>query len=238
MREATSVIQPVSPATHSTLLIEDDTELVQMMTTYLTGRGFTVDTAPDGRQGLRRALESKYDLIILDLMLPHLSGLEVLVQLRRRSETPVIILTARVAQESRVSGLDAGADDYLCKPFAPEELVARMRAVLKRSGHRQSPTLIKVGDITLNPRAQTVDRGGVPVQLTAHEFSILDLLLRAPGRVVSRDEIASVLYHRELSPFERSLDVHISHLRRKLEHEGESLIRAIRGTGYMFRSDS
>ena len=222
----------------SALVIEDDRELVALMCEYLSTRGFQIAAAYDGREGLRRAVSETHDLIILDMMLPHLDGAEVLTQIRRRSQVPIIVLTARTSRENRVQGLQAGADDYLCKPFAPEELLARMRALLRRAGHQVGlPAVVKIADVTLNPRTRRVDRAGVDLQLTQHEFDVLDLLMRSAGRVVSREEIASALYHRELTPFERSLDVHISHLRKKLEQGGEPLITAVRGAGYMFRAE-
>ena len=228
---------PTTPR-QSVLVIEDDRELVALMSEYLSTSGFHVAAAYDGREGLRRAVSEPHDLIILDMMLPHLDGTEVLTQVRRRSQVPVIVLTARTSREDRVRGLQIGADDYLCKPFAPEELIARMRAVLRRVGHPVGlPAVVRIGNITLNPRTRRVDRAGIDLQLTQHEFDVLDLLMRSAGRVVSREEIASALYHRELMPFERSLDVHISHLRKKLEQGDKPLITAIRGAGYMFRPE-
>jgi two-component system response regulator CpxR len=224
----------------SVLLIEDDKEFAALMSSYLSQHGYDIDPVHSGRTGLSRALLGRYDLIILDIMLPHLSGMEVLRQLRRRSRVPVIILTALAAQEARIAGLQAGADDYLCKPFAPEELLERMRAVLRRSGHPISlqSEVIQVRGIRLNPGTREADRGGVRIELTSAEFGLLDILMRSAGRVVSRDEFASVLYQRETTPYERALDVHISHLRKKLEKPGETLISAVRGVGYVFKAES
>jgi two-component system response regulator CpxR len=219
------------------LLIEDDRELSQLMKRYLFQHGFEVEAVYDGRHGLARALANKIDAVILDLMIPGLSGMELLIQLRRRSQIPVIVLTALATAEARVAGLRSGADDYLCKPFAPEELLERVRAVLRRSG-RSVPVAnrkVRVRGICLNPATREVERDGVRVPLTSAEFDLLDILMRSAGRVVSRDEISAVVYQRESTPYERSLDVHISHLRRKLEREGEELICSVRGVGYMFK---
>lgn len=224
---------------HSLLVIEDDRELAGLMSRYLGQHGFDVERVSNGRTGLSRAFSSPCDLIILDLMLPHLPGMEVLKQIRRRSDVPILILTALSAPEERIAGLQAGADDYLCKPFAPEELLARLRAVLRRTGHFIAPTLnaVSVRGIMLNASTREATRDGVRLPLTSAEFDLLDLLLRSAGRVVSRDELATILYHRETTPYERALDVHVSHLRKKLERPGETLICAVRGVGYQFKAE-
>jgi two-component system response regulator CpxR len=172
--------------------------------------------------------------------LPMLDGFEVLRQLRQRSAVPVIMLTARISQQERIAGLESGADDYLPKPFEPGELVARVRAVLRRAGHLYPVrrNLVQIGDIELNPGTREVRRAGTRIALTSVEFDILDILMRSAGRVVSRDEIATVLYQRELTPYERSVDVHISHLRKKLERAGTEIIRTVRGVGYLFVPDA
>jgi two-component system response regulator CpxR len=222
----------------SLLLVEDDKELAVLMTRFLSRHGFQVDVVNNGRDGLARALANQNDLVILDVMLPLLAGMEVLRYVRRRSRVPIIIVTARGAHEDRVAGLQAGADDYLSKPFEPEELLARIEAVLRRSGHFRSRRrdIVEVGDIRIDVGSREVERHGQKTDLTAVEFDILELLMRAAGRVVSRDEMSSILHHRETTPYERSLDVHISHLRRKLDCVGDTLIRAVRGVGYMFRA--
>jgi two-component system response regulator CpxR len=204
------------------------------MADYFAPHGFAVEAVHNGREALRRALQEAFDLIILDVMMPVLDGFEVLRQIRRRSIVPVIMLTARTAQSDRVDGLNAGADDYLPKPFAPEELLARIRAVLRRTGqtgHNAGPVL-ECGTLKVNPGTREVWLRGQPVTLTAIEFDILDCLARSPGRVVSRDALAAAIYQREIGPFERSMDVHISHLRKKLD-DGEIRIRTIRGSGYL-----
>jgi two-component system response regulator CpxR len=225
----------MSPETAHVLLIEDDPELCQLMNEFFVQHGIQLEVAGDGRRGLSRAIEGEHDLILLDVMLPGLDGFEVLRLLRRRSSKPVIMLTARTEQRDRIAGLDAGADDYLPKPFAPGELLARIRAVLRRA--RQSamakPEQLESSGVGVNTGSREAWTGEAPLELTGIEFDILEFLLRSPGQVVSRDQLMTVLYQREASPFERSLDVHISHLRKKLGGNRD-LIRTIRGSGYMF----
>jgi len=159
----------------------------------------------------------------------------VLRQLRKRSDTPVIMLTARTAESDRVSGLNAGADDYLPKPFGPEELLARIRAVLRRVEKTGRPLeTIEAAGLKLNPLSRQVWRDGQPIELTSLEFDILELLVRSAGRIVSRDELTSAVHQRPSTPYERSLDVHISHLRKKIENGNQVLIRTVRGVGYQF----
>jgi two-component system response regulator CpxR len=205
------------------------------MTDYFGQHGFDVEAVHDGRTGLARALEGAFDLILLDVMLPVLDGFELLRQLRKRIATPVIMLTARTSQYDRIAGLNSGADDYLPKPFGPEELLARIRAVLRRTGHTDTapPQIIEAGDLRLNPTRE-VWRQNELVEVTSIEFDILEVLARSAGRTVTRDELTAVLYQRRATPYERSLDVHISHLRKKLERDERSLIRTIRGVGYQF----
>jgi two-component system response regulator CpxR len=221
------------------LLIEDDRELTSLMAVYLSRHGFTVDVVHDGRQGLARALSERNDLVILDVMLPHVNGMEVLRYVRRRSRIPIIILTARGSADDRVAGLRGGADDYLCKPFEPNELLARIEAVLRRSGHTvaRPGEMLEGQGVTLSVSHREVRAHGQRIELTAVEFDLLELLMRSAGRVVSRDEITAILYQREATPYERSLDVHVSHLRHKLDDSGAALIRAVRGVGYVFRSE-
>jgi DNA-binding response OmpR family regulator len=219
----------------SLLLVDDDAELCGMMKEFFAEAGHHLDCAYNGREGLASALNGVYDLAILDVMLPILDGFEVLQQLRRRKDLPVIMLTARVQQQDRIHGLDSGADDYLPKPFEPDELLARIRAVLRRTepASRPESTAVVIGDIRVNAATREVWSAGVPVELTAMEFDLLEMLIRSAGRVVSRDEITAALFDREATPYDRFLDVHISHLRKKLEG-GRRLIRTIRGVGYVF----
>jgi two-component system response regulator CpxR len=169
-------------------------------------------------------------------MLPVLDGFEVLRQLRKRSAIPVIMLTARTQERDRITGLDSGADDYLPKPFSPDELLARIHAVLRRYRSVPAATIetLSAGGIELDAAAGIVRCKGELVALTAMEFQILELLMRSAGRIVNRDEFSAVLYQRKATPYERSLDVHVSHLRKKIEQEGPQLIRAVRGIGYVF----
>jgi two-component system response regulator CpxR len=232
-------MQDAERTSRSILLIEDDTDLCSLMREYFAGQGFRIEAIHDGRQGLARSIDGEFDLIILDVMLPALDGFEVLRQLRKRSETPVIMLTARTAESDRVAGLNSGADDYLPKPFGPEELLARIRAVLRRVGKTgSSPQVIAAGALRLNPLSRQAWRRDEPLELTTLEFDILEMLVRAAGRTVSRDELTGALHQRPSSPYERSLDVHVSHLRKKIEQGNQVLIRTVRGVGYQFTGGS
>lgn len=227
-----------SPKPLSLLLVDDDTELCGMMREYLAQAGHKLECAHDGRTGLSLALSGSFDLVILDVMLPVLDGFEVLKQLRRRMAAPVIMLTARVQQQDRIEGLNAGADDYLPKPFDPDELLARVRAVLRRTEASQPAAAeLNVGTLRLNPATREAWSGGVPVELTSMEFDLLEMLARSAGRVVSREEITAALFEREATPYDRFLDVHISHLRKKLS-DGPRMIRTIRGVGYILTGAS
>jgi len=219
----------------SLLLVDDDAELCGMMREFFAESGHRLDTAYNGREGLASALRGSYDLMILDVMLPGLDGLTVLEQLRRKKDLPVIMLTARVQQHDRILGLNSGADDYLPKPFDPDELLARIRAVLRRTQNSLplSESTLALGGISVNQTTREVWSAGAPIELTAMEFDLLDLLMRSAGQVVSRDQITKMLFEREATPYDRFLDVHISHLRKKL-HGGRKLIRTIRGVGYVF----
>jgi two-component system response regulator CpxR len=217
------------------LLIDDDIELCALMRDFFTPHGFALETVHDGQRGLARAFDGGFDLIVLDVMLPLLDGFEVLRQIRRRSAIPIIMLTARTEQADRIAGLESGADDYLPKPFGPEELLARMRAVLRRSGHTlETPTaVLQVGRVRVDERTRLVWIGQTPVDLTDIEFDILGLLMRSAGRAVSRDAFCTMLYQRPSTPYERSLDTHISRVRKKLEQGGLVSIRSVRNVGYV-----
>jgi DNA-binding response OmpR family regulator len=219
----------------SLLLVDDDAELCGMMREFFAQTGHRLECAYNGREGLTCALNGAHDLVILDVMLPVLDGFGVLTQLRRRKSVPVIMLTARVQQQDRIQGLDAGADDYLPKPFDPDELLARIRAVLRRTEAKipAAAGALSIGAIRLNPSTREAWSAGVLVDLTEMEFDLLEMLIRAAGRVVSREEITAALFEREATPYDRFLDVHISHLRKKLEN-GPRLIRTVRGVGYVF----
>ena len=220
----------------SVLLIDDDRDLCGLMREYLEQQGCAVSVAHDGREGLAAALSAGHDVVTLDVMLPVIDGFEVLRQLRRRSPVPVVMLTARGAAEDRINGLEAGADDYLPKPFNPGELWARIRAVLRRSSGqlRVRAEAIEAGGVRVSAATRQAWVGIELLQLTSVEFDLLDLLVRSAGRVVSRDQMSAVLYQREASPYERGVDVHVSHLRRKLQAAGLDRIRTVRGSGYLF----
>jgi two-component system response regulator CpxR len=219
------------------LLVDDDAELCEMMREFFEQNGHTLHCVRNGAEGLKRAVEQPYDLVILDVMLPGLNGFTLLNQLRRRREIPVIMLTARTAPQDRVQGLEAGADDYLPKPFDPDELLARVRAVLRRAGKAQPDELrhFASDELRINPQTRQVWLKSELVDLTAAEFDILYLLVCSAGRLLTREEISMAVWERKLTPYDRSLDVHISHLRSKLEPIGRQ-IQTIRGEGYRFAS--
>ena len=233
---ATPGTSPVSGKL-SLLLIDDDAELCSMMQEFFAENGHRVTAVHNGRDGLARALEGQYDLVILDVMLPQINGFTLLHQIRRQSAVPVIMLTARAHRSDRIEGLDKGADDYLVKPFDPDELLSRIRAVLRRiaGSHHLNDTVTRFGEIRIDGNKREVWKGKRLVDLTAMEFDIFDLLARSAGRIVSRDEITEGLFERKATSSDRSLDVHISRLRKKLE-SGHTLIRTIRGVGYVFTS--
>jgi two-component system response regulator CpxR len=192
--------------TRSILLIDDDTSLCSLMREFFLENGFQIDAAHQGDRGLARALEHPYDLVILDVMLPGIDGFEVLKQLRWRSSVPVILLTARTDQQDRIAGLNAGADDYLSKPFGPHELLARVRAVLRRTDNTnpQIQPAIRFGELTLDAQTRELHYRNELIELTSIEFAILDVLMRSPGRIVSRSELSAILYQRDTTPFERT----------------------------------
>jgi two-component system, OmpR family, response regulator CpxR len=220
----------------SILLIDDDVQLCGLLTKFFSSHGFHIDAVHDGGSGLARAQEQQHDIVLLDIMLPVLDGLEVLSHLRKRTAVPVIMLTARSADDDRIAGLEAGADDYILKPFNPNELLARVRAVLRRSRRVSTTgTFLEVGEFRLNAETREVWKNGQPVELTLSEFEIFEALMKSEGRAVSRDALAAILYGRESTPLERAIDVHISNLRKKLEGSNKTaLIRSVRGVGYVF----
>ena len=221
----------------SILLVDDDTELCTAMREYFARRQIKLETVDDGRRGLARTLSGEHDLVLLDVMMPGLDGFELLRLARRQSQVPIIMLTARTRQVDRVAGLDAGADDYLPKPFGPEELLARIRAALRSPS--QVPKTVEVFDVNgirLVPSAREVRCDGMPATVTSIEFDILELLIRSAGRIVTRDELTAALYHRRASPTDRAIDMHVCNLRKKLGQSG-GLIATVRGAGYLFRID-
>lgn len=226
------------------LVIDDDAELCELLTTYLKPEGFAVTCHYHGDGAVEKLLAGDYSLLILDVMLPGKNGFDVLRQSRQHSQVPVIMLTARGDDVDRIVGLEMGADDYLPKPFNPRELVARIRSIQRRTKfvNRPSPSdrpttnTLVVGDIALDKNTRTVHRSGQKVNLTAVEFSLLEELLLHAGKIVRREELVRIVLGRQLSPFDRSIDVHISHLRQKIGHHADSgeRIMTIRGTGYQY----
>jgi DNA-binding response OmpR family regulator len=219
------------------LIVDDDVELCSMLTDYLGRYGFRVTSVHRGDAGLKAAREKQWALILLDVMLPGMDGFEVLKQLRGASPVSVLLLTARGDDVDRIVGLEIGADDYLPKPFNPRELLARMRAILRRSGTAEpaeDESTLRVDDLELDPAARAVRIKGKTVEVTDVEFALLETLMRSPGKVVPREELAERALGRSLNPFDRSLDMHVSRLRRKLD-EGSSTgdrVKTIRGAGY------
>ena len=223
------------------LIVDDDHALVNLLKRFLEGEGFQVDAAYDHASGLVAALAGDHELIVLDVMLPGGSGFELLKAVRRESAIPVLLLTARGEAIDRILGLEIGADDYLAKPFDPRELVARIRAIFRRTREpapadtrSEHEEVLTVGDIRMFIGSRTVTCADKPVDLTSVEFNVLELLLRHAGSVVTREQIAEAALGRPLNVFDRSVDVHVSRVRRKLSvvHGGDDLIRPIRGMGY------
>jgi two-component system response regulator CpxR len=231
----------------SVLIVDDDRELTELVGELLDGEGFRVEACNRSEHGLERALAGGHALVVLDVMMPGMNGFEVLRRLRAEgSRVPVLMLTARGEDVDRIVGLEIGADDYLPKPFNPRELVARINAVLRRvrphgleatgAAEHSAPERIRVGDVEVDTGTHHVRREGQTVELTNVEYEILVLLLTSAGRVVKRDDLARSALGRELSIFDRSIDMHISHLRKKLGHRtGEvERIKTVRGVGYIY----
>jgi DNA-binding response OmpR family regulator len=224
------------------LVVDDDIELCELVAEYLEPEGYKVEAVHQGPEGVTRSLSGEHALVVLDYMLPGLTGFEVLRQIRAQSSLPVVMLTARGDDINRIIGLQMGADDYLPKPFNPMELVARINAVLRRyhagPDHTLPPEVVMVGDIEMDKRTRVVRRGGEPIDLTAVEYSLLEKLLSAPGRIVEREALVKDVLHRELSPFDRSIDTHVSNLRKKLGHtvNGLERIKTVRSVGYIYAS--
>lgn len=216
------------------LLVEDELKMARALRRGLEQEGHSVDSATDGDDALARGVEFEYDAIVLDVMLPGRDGFSICRELRARDRwAPVLMLTARDAVEDRIRGLDAGADDYLVKPFAFGELLARLRALVRR-GVFERPAVITVGDVALDPAAHTVTRDGRPVDLSVREFSLLEFLMRHAGEVVSRTRILEQVWDVNYDSFSNVVDVYVGYLRRKLEQPfGRSFIRTVRGVGYV-----
>jgi heavy metal response regulator len=218
------------------LVVEDENKVASFIKKGLEEEGYAVDLAADGEAGLAMALERVHDLIILDIRLPKMDGLQVLRMLRQdKVTTPVLLLTVRATIEDKVLGLDAGADDYLTKPFAFQELVARVRALLRRRAEAE-PAVLQVGDLSLDPARRTVVRGGVKIDLTAREFALLDYFMRNPGRVLTRTMIAEHVWDYSFDTSTNVIDVYVNYLRKKIDAEREpKLLHTVRGVGYMLQ---
>ncbi len=218
------------------LVVDDDVKTVELVKLYLVRDGYRVITAYDGVEALRLARECHPDLIVLDLMLPGIDGLEVCRTLRRESDVPIIMLTARTTDQDKLTGLGLGADDYITKPFSPRELAARVRAVLRRLPGERGPEEIKRGDLVVNFLKYEASLGGKPLNLTTVEFKLLSVLVKEPGRVFSRSQLIEQAFGYDFEGFERTIDVHILNLRRKLEPDPSRAryIKTVYGAGYKF----
>jgi two-component system response regulator CpxR len=224
------------------IIIDDDEELCELVSEYLTVEGFDVSSVNDGESGLAAALSGEYDMAILDVMLPKMNGFDVLRNLRLESKLPVIMLTARGDDMERIVGLEIGADDYLPKPFNPRELAARLRAILRRAagdeleGASELTAKIAVDGVELTPTSRIVSVDGVEINLTSVEFELLRALLSEAGKVVRKEDLSESVLERKLSAFDRSLDMHISNLRKKLgpRADGSDRIKTIRSVGYIY----
>lgn len=220
------------------LVVEDETKVGSFIKRALEEESYAVDLCEDGAQGLDMAMSGSYDLIMIDLMLPSLPGLEVLTRLRKEKiQTPVLILTAQSKVDQRVKGLDAGADDYLTKPFAIDELLARVRALLRR-GPAESPGVLQVDDLVLNPATREVTRGGQRIDLTVKEYALLEYFMRHAGRVLTRPMISDHVWNQDFDTFTNVIDVYVNYLRNKIDRgRARKLIHTIRGSGYMLKVD-
>jgi two-component system OmpR family response regulator len=218
------------------LLVDDDTELVGMVQDYLAGEGFEVETAPNGEAGLELALAGKFDIVVLDVMMPRLSGVEVLARIRRQSQIPVLMLTAKGDDTDRIVGLELGADDYVPKPCTARELTARIRAILRRTAKTepQSSQPITVGDLAMWPEQRLAKWKDAPLELTSTEYNLLEVLARNAGRIVSKNELSEQGLGRPLSRFDRSIEVHLSKIRDKIGPlpDGRSIIQTVFRQGY------
>jgi two-component system OmpR family response regulator/two-component system response regulator CpxR len=217
------------------LLVDDDVELAGMLQSYLEQEGYEVGVANDGERGVTEALSGRYDLVVLDVMMPGKNGVDALREVRMHSRIPVLMLTAKGDDVDRILGLELGADDYVPKPCTPRELVARIRAILRRTRNSDDkPSVLTVGQLTLFPEKRIAYWGGQPLDLTSTEFSLLEVLAAHAGRVVGKNELSEAALGRPLSRFDRSIDVHLSSVRQKLGllPDGRSCILTVRGRGY------
>ncbi len=224
------------------LLVEDDTRLAQLTARYLETHGVVVTVAGDGIEGQNEALRRQYDCVVLDLMLPGRDGIEVTRELRSRTDVPIVMVTARGEEADRVLGLEVGADDYVTKPFSPRELLARIKATVRRVRGQVGPaqSTIQVGNLVLDPARMTVMLDGKPVDVTAYEFAILRALAQRPGRVLSREQLLDVAKGSAELSFDRSIDVHVSRLRAKLGDDSRNpkILKTVRGVGYLLAGEA
>jgi two-component system, OmpR family, response regulator CpxR len=221
------------------LIIDDDVELCGLLREFLSDEGYAVDEQHRGGGAAARAASGDFALVVLDIMLPEVNGLDILRDIRRHSNVPVILLTARGDDVDRIVGLELGADDYVPKPFNPRELLARMHAVLRRLQPREADApaaVLRVGDVTLDPGSRTVTRDGRPVNVTTIEFDLLRVLMSAAGQVVSRQTLSEQVLERRFDPYDRSIDMHVSKIRRKLDEaeSGPERIKTVRSVGYIY----
>lgn len=225
--------------TSNILIVDDDTELTDLLVQYLEPEGFNVICVHDGENAVKKALNQPFDAIILDVMLPRINGFEVLKAIREHLETPVLMLTARGDDIDRIVGLEIGADDYLPKPCNPRELVARLRAILRRTQKLPvSRPIIDHQGINVDCSKRMATQEGIPMDLTNAEFNILEMLIKSPGQAFSKEELTEYALGRKYTAYDRSIDVHISNLRNKLgdNQQGEPLVKTVRGFGYMFNA--
>ncbi len=218
------------------LIADDDVELCELLSEYFGQEGYEVRLAHDGEQALVESRRPGVDVMVLDIMMPRMNGIDVLRMLRKESDLPVIMLTARGEDLDRIIGLELGADDYLAKPANPRELLARIRAILRRANPQSTATTLEVGDLVLNQRARELLRDGQQLELTSTEFSIIQLLLARSGEVVEKKDLYLAALGREPVAYDRSIDMHVSNLRRKLGPSGDGAerIETIRGIGYQY----
>ncbi|MFT6926940.1 MAG: two-component system response regulator CpxR [Psychromonas sp.] len=220
------------------LIIDDDIELVSLLAEFLSLENFDVETANDGEEGLQKALSGDYELILLDVMMPRMNGFEMLTLLRQKSEIPVLMLTAKGDDLNKVLGLEMGADDYLAKPFSERELIARIRAILRRTQYKNVDQLGRINhlDIELFPAQQQAVCQGITIELTATELLLLEKFILHPGELFSKAELSEQVLDKKLEPFDRSIDMHLSNLRRKLPArlDGNTRVKNFRGRGYMW----
>jgi len=225
------------------LVVDDDTKIVELVKLYLNRDGYVVITATEGNEALRLARESRPDLIVLDIMLPGMNGLEICRALRNESSVPIILLTAKTTEADRITGLDLGADDYVTKPFSPKELAARVRAVFRRSPEetlQMGPEEVRFGNLTINFRRHEAFLSTRSLDLTPVEFKLLGVLAREPNRVFSRTQLIEKVLGYDFDGFDRTIDVHILNLRRKLEPDASHprYIKTVYGSGYKFTEGS